>query len=114
MVASHYYLALDCNRKTLSPGDMTEEERANILNRAGLRWKMTSALAQLWQTSDKTIEVGATVLTKTGAIMHIVHLMRRDAVAVFAEELFGDQRDGLETALDVARRFYEIRRAELS
>ena len=63
MVATHYYLALECNRlsheatgissvstnKSLeSASDITKEERRKVINRMGLRHKMSGSLARLW------------------------------------------------------------------
>ena len=137
-IAVHYYLSLECHRteipetqeggtrNTKSPPTLssrqssksvnaiTAEERANMLNYAGLRWKMSGALARLWHIPQKAVEIGATVLTESGAITHIVHLMKRDAVDIYAAELFGDQHVDYVTPIVIARRFYEIRKLEIS
>ena len=64
--------------------------------------------------SDKNIEIGNTVLTKTGAITHVVHLMKRQAVTIYAEELFGDSTMDQISPADIARRFYDIRSSEVT
>ena len=125
MIAVHYYLALDCHRTEMAetkegvdpntkPNDITAEERTNLLVHSGFRWKMSGSLARIWHIPQKAVEIGATVLTKSGAVTHIVHLMKRDAVDIYAAELFGEQHDDEVTPIMIARRFYEIRRLEIS
>ena len=56
---------------------------------------------------------GSLLLTKTGATMHIVHLMAREDVAVYTEQLFGDRPDVAVTPMTIVQRFYEIRQSEI-
>lgn len=88
MEAIQYYLSLECNRtvdhqNTLeSPstsmsttvgsrirGEIRFAEKSKIEQYRGLRLKLSRSLTQFWRIPDKTIEIGATVLTKTGNVM---------------------------------------------
>ena len=115
--ALHYYLALERTRFSspeLSSGAMTARERTKIEYHRGFRKAMSRSLTRFWGIPDKTIEIGSTIITKTGAITHIVHLMSIEDAQDFAVELFGDDAKMGVPPLVVVRQFYELKRMEIS
>ena len=130
MVPMEYYLTTKCQnaQKTLvgaSPAgakltvilkrkgdDLTKDEIARIESRRGLTKKLGRSLTQLWQIPEGTIEVGHTVVTKKGAITHIVHFMKRDDISAYSEALYGDVDDHLSPWL-IIRQFYESKKRDL-
>ena len=53
------------------------------------------------------------MVTKTGAITHIVHFMQREDVDINAEELFPSQSSAEVSALSVVRKVYQLRKDEV-
>ena len=99
---------------SLFEGDMFPEERSNVERYRGLQKELSRRLTLFWGIPDESIEIGATVLTKAGSITHIVHLMQRDALDIYAEEMFKD-RDSLEvTPMSVIRRVYGLKNEEIT
>ena len=76
--------------------------------------KLSRSLTANWHLPDKTIEIGNTVLTANGAITHIVHLMSKQSMTGYAEELFGHSPDRTISASEIARRFDRVHRLEIS
>jgi len=74
--------------------------------------KLGRSLTQLWGIPEGTIEVGHTVVTKKGAITHIVHFMKRDDISAYSEALYGDEDDHLSPWL-IIRQFYESKKRDL-
>lgn len=99
---------------TASVGDITPEERENLALYSGFRQKLSIALAGLWQIHEKAIQIGATVVTKTGATVHVVQLTKMDGINAAAAELFGSAATSEVDPLFVVRRFYEFQKAEVN
>ena len=53
------------------------------------------------------------MLTKSGSVTHIVHMMKRVDFEVFSSELSGDRDDFNVTPTMIVRQFYEFRKAEV-
>lgn len=54
------------------------------------------------------------MITKKGAITHIVHMMQREDMEIYAESLFASQSSAEVSALSVIRKVYDLRNAELN
>ena len=123
VVAIHHYLSLECDRSAMSMvsttkkfkgNDITEDEKGLIKLYRGWRQKLSRSLTAIWHLPDKTIEIGNTMLTANGAITHIVHLMSKQSMTGYAEELFGHSPDRTISASEIARRFDRVHRLEIS
>lgn len=58
---------------TTSPNDLSLDEKAQILKNRGKTLALSRAMAALFHTSPKCIEIGSTILTKQGSMTHIMH-----------------------------------------
>ena len=102
------------NSVSSSEAAISDKEKKQILKFRGLRLKLSQSLTELWHIPSKTIEIGATVLTKSGAMTHIVHLMKSDDVEIYKSVVMADRLDIEVTETMIARRFYALRRDEVS
>ena len=103
MIPIQYYLSLQCTRSApeelhvgvggrisphiddlgvlemgISPGsvrNLTSTEKTNILKHRGRRLALSLSISALWETQPKCIEIGSTVLGKSGARIHVVHFV---------------------------------------
>merc|ERR1711971_403422 len=67
-------IGLEMSAKSAS--DLTQlssKQKRCILKHRGRRLALSRSLSALWETEPKCIEIGSTVLTKSGATTHIVH-----------------------------------------
>ena len=94
-------------------GEISNDEKLLILQNRGWRMKLSRSLTELWHIPEKTIEVGATLLTKNGAVTHIVHLMKPDDVEIYGSEIVGVSADFEVTPMFIVRQFYGLRRVEV-
>ena len=53
------------------------------------------------------------MLTKTGAVTHIIHLMKKDDIEIYASEILGDREDITVDELFIVGQFYAIRKEEV-
>jgi len=101
-VPMQYYLSLQCTRAAASavaldgrlspksydldvletagvdidaPNELTRAEKASILKHSGRRLALSRSLSALWDTLPKCVEIGSTVLGKSGARIHVVHFV---------------------------------------
>ena len=82
-----YYVAMECNRDTIIPptseslevegNELTRNEELSILKHSGRTLSLSRGIAKIWRTQSKSIEVGSTLVTKHGAVTHIVHYLDR-------------------------------------
>ena len=124
-----------------SSAKMFEREKQLILQNRGWRLKLSQSLTQLWHSlvnvfvilwtccsltnlkscarcghhavPEKSIEIGSTLLTKTGAVTHIVHLMKKDDIEIYASEILGNREDTTMDELFIIGQFYAIRKEEV-
>merc|ERR1719300_1652414 len=124
MESVHYYIAVQKYKRTdqvlatgtlkqdqsfepsVDEGDMTPKDIKKVEQYKGRQKALSRKLTRFWNIPDDTIEVGATVITKTGADTHIVHDMLRDDLQIFASELFPDENPKEVTAIAVIREEY--------
>ena len=77
-----YYVALQHDGQDTEAVDIADTR--NVLKNRGRTLALSRALAALWHVQPKSLEVGSTILTESGAITHIVHSVSRSELAVFA------------------------------
>jgi len=92
---------------SVDEGDITLKDVEKVEQYKGWQKALSRKLTRFWNIPDNTIEVGATVITKTGADTHIVHDMLRDDLQIFASELFPDENPKEVTAIAVIREVYD-------
>merc|ERR1719242_2987882 len=100
--------------RSVFEGDMKPEERVIVEKYRGLTRRLSRSLTRFWNIPDDTIEVGATCITKKGAITHIVHDMQGEDLQIYAEELFKYKDPSEVTGISVIRKVYELRKDELT
>ncbi len=61
--------------EALGGNDLTKSEERLILKHRGRTLALSRGIAKIWSTQSKSIEVGTTLLTKQGAVTHIVHYL---------------------------------------
>ena len=69
---------------------LTENETLNIMNNKGRTEFLGESLAALFETQPKNIEVGSTLCHKTGATIHIVHMVYQTELDIMQQELDED------------------------
>merc|ERR1711971_1074786 len=58
---------------TDAANDLSSKEKVAILRNRGRRLALSLSLSALWDTQPKCIEIGSTVLGKSGVRIHVVH-----------------------------------------
>ena len=71
------------------PNDLTSAEKRNVLMNRGRTLALSRSVAALWCVPPKCIEVGATILTKHGALTHIVQSVDESDLKAYALEFHG-------------------------
>merc|ERR1712241_471842 len=102
MESVHYYIAIQKYKRTdqvlavaggtlkqdrsfepsVDEGDMTLKDMEKVEKYKGRQTALSRILTRFWNIPDDTIEVGATIITKQGALTHIVHDMAKDDLQI--------------------------------
>merc|ERR1719300_144949 len=125
MESVHYYIAVQKYKRTdqvlatgtlkqdqsfepsVDEGDMTLKDIKKVEKYKGRQKALSRKLTRFWNIPDDTIEVGATVITKQGAMTHIVHDMAKDDLQILGADLFPSINLCEVTALMVVREVYQ-------
>ena len=71
----------------IKTNQLSDEERKNIIRNKGRTQALGESLADLFQIQPKNIEVGATLVHRFGAIVHIVHMISKSEMDIMQQEL---------------------------
>lgn len=90
LLAAEYYLMIQCDRSQITVplsglkqdlnfgNDLSKSEEKSIEKHRGRTLSLSKEMAKIWQTQPKSFEIGCTVLTKQGAVTHIVQYLDRN------------------------------------
>ena len=90
-------------QRTIPQGDRDKIEQFK-----GHRQSLSQKLSEMWDAPEKSIEIGATTMTETGSITHIVHLMKRADIDDIALDLCGDRDDNRVNPMFIVKQFYAM------
>ena len=83
-----------------NPNQLSPKESLNIMNNKGRTELLGMSLAALYQIQPKNIEIGSTLCHKTGATIHVVHMVYQTELEIMEQEL------GQENGITINPYFY--------
>eukprot|EP01084_Bolivina_argentea_P001058 1943_1 len=82
---------------------ITVEERQNIIDNRGRTEALGEQIAEAYEITTKNIEVGHSMITKHGLIMHVVHYVYNDNLEVMEAKL---REQNITTQINVTPRYF--------
>ena len=84
---AEYYISLE---KTPITAVLTEDEKRKMRYNKGKTHALGESIAEVFGIASKNIEIGQSMTTKYGIIMHVVHYVYKDDLEAMEEELMSE------------------------